>query len=211
MFFRHEDIVEALATGDINDPKHFEAVYKKLVLDREDGPDKRAALQTNGKDPSDYPSQFKLFLKEDLPISSDNSMTTLEIIQKIIFKLSFFALQAGVSIRDFYWWDILAKQRALVATLIREGYTFRVFFYWRKTNKGEVHPMHRGARVICRADPSSPGGLCLDFEAQAYQEMREAYEQWLKAPLVLPAYFKPSKNEPASALPINVLTTPADC
>ncbi|MDD5726817.1 MAG: hypothetical protein PHC53_05470 [Patescibacteria group bacterium] len=211
MLFRHEDIVQALAGGDINDPKYFAAVYQKLVLDRPDDPDKRAALQTNGKDPSDYPKQFELFLTEDLPTSSDNSMTTLEIIEKIVFKLGFFAEQTGAKIKDFLWWDILARQRALVATLIREDHEFRVYFYWKKTNKGEVHPMHRGAKISCYASPHVPGGLALVIEAQAYEEMREAYEQWLKTPLVLPTDFKPNKAESVSAMPINTLAIPADC
>ena len=209
MLFRHEDIVQALAGGDINNPEYFAAVYKKLILDRPDDTDKEAALQTNGQGISDYRDQFKFFLTEDLP--SSESVPSLVAVWKIVYKLIIFASEVGVTIRDFYWWDILARQRALVATLIRKGHTFRVFFFWRKTNKGEVHPMQRGARVICRSDPNSPGGLCLEFEAQAYQEMREAYEQWLKAPLTLPASFKLEKKEPVSIMPLNTFATPADC
>ncbi|MDD2731009.1 MAG: hypothetical protein PHW33_02690 [Candidatus Portnoybacteria bacterium] len=209
MLFRHEDIVQALAGGDINDPKYFAAVYQKLVLDRPDDADKRAALQTNGKDPSDYPRQFELFLTEDLP--SSQSVPSLVAVWKIVFKLILFAATYEIVIRDFFWWDIEAKQRALIATLIREGYEFRVYFYWKKTNKGEVHPMHRGAKVTCSTSPHAPGGLVLVFDAQAYEEMREAYTRWLKTPLVLPADFKPNKAESVSAMPINTLAIPANC
>jgi hypothetical protein len=207
MLFRHEDIVQALAGGDIKDPQYFKAIYQKLVLDSPDGPDKQAALQTNGEGFNDYPEQFKLFLTEDLP--SSESVPSLVAVWKIVYKLILFAAEVKVTIRDFYWWDILAKQRALVATLRREGYEFRVYFLWKKTNKDEVHPMHRGSQVRCSADSNSPGGLKLEFEAQAYQEMRKAYEDWLKAPLVLPVHFKPNKAE--ASLPINTLTTPASC
>ncbi len=194
MLFPHEDIVQALAGGDINDPEYFEAVYKKLVLDRPDDPDKRAALQTTGGNPSDYPEQLKLFLTEDLP--SSKSVPSLVAVWKIVFKLIFYAAESGVVIKDFYWWDIRPKLRALVATLSREGHTFQVYFYWKKTNKDEVHPMQRGCKTACSISPNKPGILRLEFDAEAYQEMRAAYEYWLKSPLVLPRGFSEATKKP---------------
>lgn len=200
MLFSHPDIIQALAGGDLNDPEYFAAVYQKLVLDRPDGPDKQAALQTNGKDPSDYPLQFKLFLTEDLP--SSESVPSLVAVWKIVFKLIFYAAESDAVIKDFYWWNIRPKLRALVATLTREGHVFNVYFYWKKTNKDEVHPMNRGCRTTCSLQPNVPGVLRLEFDAEAYQEMRAAYEHWLKSPLVLPQGFSKKTAEPSC---------PADC
>lgn len=187
MLFPHDQIVEALS-GDLNDPKHFEAIYKKLVLDRPDGPDKQALGD-------DYPDIFKLFLTEDLPSSKD--VPSLEAVKKIIFKLTAKTEQHGTQIRDFYWWDIRPKLRALVATLTREGHVFQVYFYWKKTNKDEVHPMIRGCKTMCSVSPNTPGSLRLEFDAEAYQEMRAAYEHWLKSPLVLPRGFSQETTEPS--------------
>lgn len=181
MLFPHEDIVFALS-GDIKNKDHFEAVYKKLVLDRPDGPDKRALGD-------DYPDILKLFLTEDLPSSKDKDIPTLEVVQKIVYKLATIAERHGARIYNFYWWDIRPKLRALVATLTRDGHTFQVYFYWKKTNKDEVHPLNRGCKCACSISPNMPGGLRLEFDAEAYQEMRAAYEYWLKSPLVLPRDF----------------------
>lgn len=181
MLFSHEDIVFALS-GNLNDPLSFAYVYNRLV----DNCPREADVQALG---DDYPEILKLFLTEDLPSSKDKEFTTLEVVQKIVYKLTTIAKRHGVQICDFYWWDIRPKLRALVATLTREGYIFKVYFYWKKTNKDEVHPMNRGCRTTCGLQPNMPGVLRLEFDAEAYQEMRAAYEQWLRSPLVLPRDF----------------------
>lgn len=202
MLFSHEDIVFALS-GNLNDPNHFEAVYKKLVLDRPDGPDKQALGD-------DYPEMLKLFLTEDLPVSNDENVTTLDVVVKVVGSLT--SLAQGeeeeeeeqkvpkVQIYNFHWWDIMPKLRALVATLTREGHVFKVYFYWKKTNKDEVTPLNRGCRTTCGLQPNMPGVLRLEFDAEAYQEMRAAYEHWLRSPLVLPpGFITPDPSCPANS------------
>ncbi|MFA6099762.1 MAG: hypothetical protein WC750_02655 [Patescibacteria group bacterium] len=189
MLFSHEDIVFALS-GNLNDPLFFAYVYNRLV---ENCP-READRQVLG---DDYPDIFKLFLIEDLPASTDENVTTLDVVVKVVEKLTSFAEKQKFQIRNFYWWNIRPKLRALVATLTREGHVFKVYFYWKKTNKDEVHPMNRGCRTTCGLQPNTPGVLRLEFDAEAYQEMRAAYEHWLKSPLVLPQGFSKKTAEPS--------------
>lgn len=189
MLFPHEDIVKALEVNDPKKPRRFTRdgftrAYKLLVENRPDGPDKAAALKGGH-----YPEVLHAFLIEDLP--------PLRAIKKIVFKLTVIAERHGARISDFDWWDIRPGLRALVATLTRDGYVIRIYFSWRKTNKGEVHPLSRGCHATFFADPHSAGGLHLDFDAQVYQDMRAQFESWLKVPLVLPPNLVPKNTKPS--------------
>jgi len=167
MLFSHDDIVYALG-HDLDDEAQFAKVYQKLVIERPDGPDKQALG-------SDYPQILKSFLLEDLPPAEE--------VPRVVARLEAMALEHGAIIRDFRWWDIRPRLRALVAVIERDGRTCEARFYWKKSVKGEMTMLGaNNNRTSCFASSSAIGGWRVDFDAQEYHEVREQFRVWLAKP-----------------------------
>lgn len=150
------ELVSWACSGDLDNPVHFAQAKAKLLADQDYA--------------KDFPEMLRAWLKE-LPPAEEQA--------KIVNRLTEIAEGAGCVMADFRWWDIIPRDRILLARLAREGENIEVVFYWRRTDK-TIHPslMYSQSPTMLR----DAGVLRVTFEAPTYQEVKAQFKVWLARP-----------------------------
>lgn len=154
--------------------------HKPLLAVRSFPPTRRRDLARHAKAfaagqavPSDWPDLFNAFLQELPPACA---------MEKIAQRLSRMARTHGTRLTDFFWWDIVGKQRSLIATLHHKKAAFTIAFFWKKTEKKtEKNKKIDKTFGYCSFVPDKDAiqGRRLDIEGGTYQEMKASFEAWL--------------------------------
>ncbi len=119
--------------------------------------------------PSDWTEIFSTFLQELPPAQA---------MAKIVRRLENMAKAHGAELSHFLWWDIVSKQRSLLATLRYKRDRVSVAFYWKRTAKSKKVLIPFGH---CSFVPDGEAfhGQRLEIEGGTYQEMKASFEGWL--------------------------------